>query len=82
MIQRPAVSFYVLAVTLSWGYWLTLLALGQQVRPGSAVSHFPGLLGPLLAAMIVTAVIGGRQALHDLYKRMFWLGPQWPWRTR
>ena len=25
----PAVSFYVLTLTLSWGYWLTLLAQGQ-----------------------------------------------------
>ena len=25
----PVVSFYVLTLTLSWGYWLTLLAQGQ-----------------------------------------------------
>jgi uncharacterized protein len=74
--KRPAVSFYVLTLMLSWVYWLTLLALGLRVGPGS-VSHFPGLLGPMLAAMAVTAVIGGRKALLELFGRMFLLGPRW-----
>jgi uncharacterized protein len=73
--QRPALSFYLLTLTLSWGYWFTLLAQGQRVKPGSAVTHFPGLLGPMLAAMVVTAVVGGRKALHELFGRMFRLGP-------
>ena len=72
--RRPAVSFYVLTLTLSWGYWLTLLAQGRRVEPGSAVTHFPGLLGPMLAAMAVTAATGGRGALADLLRRMFRLG--------
>ena len=74
----PALSFYVLTLALSWGYWLTLLAQGRRVAPGSVVTHFPGLLGPMLAAMAVTAVIGGRPALHELFGRMFQLGPHWP----
>jgi uncharacterized protein len=74
----PAVSFYVLTLTLSWGYWLTLLAQGRRVVPGGGVTHFPGLLGPMLAAMAVTAVIGGRKALHELLGRMLRLGPHWP----
>jgi uncharacterized protein len=76
--KRPAVSFYVLTLALSWGYWLTLLAQGRRVGPGSGVTHFPGLLGPMLAAMAVTAVIGGRKALHELFGRMFRMGPHWP----
>ena len=71
-------SFYLLAVALSWGYWLTLLVQGLRVVPGGAVTHFPGLLGPMLAAMTITAVIGGRKALHELLARMFRLGPHWP----
>ena len=77
IIRRPAVSFYVLTLTLSWSYWLTLLAQGRRVEPGSGVTHFPGLLGPLLAALAVTAAIGGRKALHELFGRMFRLGPHW-----
>ncbi len=72
----PAVSFYVLTLALSWGYWLTLLAQGRRVVSGSAVTHFPGLLGPMLAAMIVTAVIGGRKELLELLGRMWRLGPR------
>jgi len=76
--KRPAVSFYVLTLTLSWSYWLTLLAQGRRVVPGGAVTHFPGLLGPLLAALTVTAMIGGRCALRELFRRMFRLGPHGP----
>ena len=43
--QRPALSLYLLTLTLSWSYWFTLLAQGQHVTPGSAVTHFPGLHG-------------------------------------
>ena len=76
--KHPAVSFYVLTLTLSWGYWLTLLAQGRRVEPGTGVTHFPGLLGPMFAAVAVTAVIGGREALRKLVGRMFRLGPHWP----
>jgi uncharacterized protein len=75
--KRPAMSFYMLTLALSWGYWLTLLALGRRVAPGSGVTHFPGLLGPMLAAMAVTALIGGRKAVRELFGRMFGLGPRW-----
>lgn len=74
---RPAPSFYVLTLTLFWGYWFTLLALGERVKTGSAVTHFPGLLGPMRAAMAVTAGIGGRTALQGLFGRMIHLGPRW-----
>lgn len=74
MAKRPAASFYLLTLALSWGYWLTLLAQGRRVAPGSAATHFPGLLGPMLAAMVITTVIGGRGALRELLGRMFRLG--------
>jgi hypothetical protein len=75
--RRPGATFYLLALALSWGYWLTLLAQGLRVVPGSVVPHVPGLLGPMFAAMAVTAVIGGRKALRDLLGRMVRLGPGW-----
>jgi uncharacterized protein len=74
--SRQAVSFYLLTIMLSWGYWLTMLAKGLRVEAGS-VAHFPGLLGPMLAALIVTALVGGRKALPELFERMIWLGPNW-----
>lgn len=75
--KRPAASFYLATLTLSWGYWFTLLAQGQRVEAGSGATHFPGLLGPLLAAIAVTAVIGGKKGLRELFGRMFRLGPRW-----
>ena len=74
--KRPILSFYLLTLGLSWGYWLTLLALGQHVGAGS-VAHFPGLLGPLLAALTVTALTDGRRGLQELGGRMWRLGPRW-----
>ena len=74
----PAVSFYVLTLTLSWGYWFALLAQGLRVEPGNGITHFPGLLGPMLAAIAVTAVIGGRKALREGFGRLFRPGPRWP----
>ena len=77
--QQPALSFYLLTLALSWGYWLTLLALGIRVGPGS-VAHFPGLLGPMVAAILITVVIGSQEGLRELMGRMFYLGPRWLFR--
>ncbi len=76
--KPPLVSFYLRTLALSWGCWLTLLAQGRRVLPGGVVTHFPGLPGPMFAAMTVTAVIGGHKALHERFGRMFRLGPNWP----
>lgn len=51
-----------------------MLAQRLHVTPGSGVTHFPGLLGPMLAAIVVTAVPGGRMAMRELFGRMFRLG--------
>ena len=63
-------SFAVLAYGLSWAYWLPLVLTGQIVRLGSAVSQFPALLGPMIAAFVVTAVVEGRAGVRDLAARM------------
>jgi membrane protease YdiL (CAAX protease family) len=58
--DRELSAFLVLAVVLSWAWWVPV------ALTGGAVSHFPGLLGPLLAAVIVTAATEGRSGLHRL----------------
>ncbi len=78
VVKRPVVSFYLLALALSWGYWLALLMSGQRVAPGSTATHFPGLLGPMLAALVVTAVIDGHKGVRELFGRMVRLSPHWP----
>jgi uncharacterized protein len=75
-LGKQAISFYLLTLVLSWGYWLTLLGHGVKVD-SSSVAHFPGLLGPMLAAVSVTALFGGRDAIRELFKRLFRLGPNW-----
>jgi CAAX protease family protein len=63
--SRPVSCFFILAISISWSYWLALLAHGEQVRPGSAATHLPGLMGPMIAAVVVTWVAFGRAALLE-----------------
>jgi len=66
---HPVSSFFVLAYTISWGYWIPLALSGLQVAPGSRVTHLPGLLGPALAAIIVAALTGGASGVRGLLRR-------------
>lgn len=75
----PVASCYLLTLILSWGYWFMLIAQGKLVTPGSSVSHLPGLLGPALAAMLVTAYLDGRSGIRDLLARMLRWRSAWPW---
>jgi len=79
MVRRhPLVAFFVLAYALSWGWWIPMALSGARVRVGSAdPSHFPGLLGPAVAAAIVTLAREGVTGLRDLVRRMV----TWPVRT-
>lgn len=72
--RRPVALFYALTLAFSWGYWGTLLALGLRVGPGSGASHVPGLLGPMLAALAVTALARGSPSVRTLLRRMGTLG--------
>jgi uncharacterized protein len=58
--RHPLGGFLLLAFALSWGFWIPL-ALG-----GGEGSHVLGLLGPALAAVLVSAGIGGRHAVGAL----------------
>ena len=68
--RHSLAAFFVLAYVFSWSYWLALALAGGHG------SHFPGLLGPLLAAFTVTFVNQGRAGAVDLASRMF------RWRVR
>lgn len=71
---RPVAAFFVVTLGLSWGYWISLIALGFEVGPRSTATHFPGLLGPLLAALVVTGMESGGQGVRACLGRML----QWP----
>jgi membrane protease YdiL (CAAX protease family) len=65
------VCYYLLAIVISWSYWIALLAFGLRVEPGSSTSHLPGLLGPAVAAFIITALVGGRRGVRELLGRVY-----------
>jgi membrane protease YdiL (CAAX protease family) len=72
--------FYLLAYGFSWA-WLGAVALsGGRVSSGSGwPTHFPALLGPLMAAVIVTSSREGRLGLADLARRMVKAGVPKRW---
>lgn len=63
--RHPLASFYTLTFLLSWGYWV------PDALMGGRWSHAPGLMGPMIAALIVTGMTGGTAALRDIASRLF-----------
>lgn len=57
-------AYFLLAYAFSWGYWLPVALTGGHL------SHFPGLLGPMLSALLVTAIVRGWAGLRDVLSRM------------
>jgi len=70
IVRSPLISFFVLTYALSWAYWVPMLVLGYRTSPGSSTTHFPGLLGPALAACIVQAACHGTAGLRALLARL------------
>jgi membrane protease YdiL (CAAX protease family) len=61
----------VLACLLSWGWLIPIAAMGGVVVAGKGwPTHFPALLGPLLAAFVITGLRTGRAGVGDLVRRM------------
>jgi membrane protease YdiL (CAAX protease family) len=67
--RHPLAAFFVLAYLFSWSYWVPLVLFDPSR------SHFPGLLGPMLASITVTASTLGKAGLRDLTARIL------RWRT-
>ena len=76
--RNPLVSFFVLAYGLSWAYWIPLALAGVRTAPGSVSTHEPGLLGPALAACIVTGLTQGKAGVVALAGRLLFISrPTW-----
>ena len=72
------VAFFTLTYCLTWAYWIPLAMAGIRVAPGSNATHFPGLLGPALAALIVTALTRGEAGVVALARRLVEISrPTW-----
>ncbi len=78
--RSDVVTFFVLAYAFSWAWLIPLAISGGRVTAGDGwPTHFPALLGPLLAAVVLTAHRGGRPAVRELAGRMVRgrVSPRW-----
>lgn len=68
---RALVVFFVLTYGLSWSWAIPLAAAHLVVRRGEVwPTHYPLLLAPAIAAVVVTAWTTGRPGVRDLLARM------------
>ena len=68
---RAEAAYVALAYGLSWSWWVPMALTGTTTRAGQAwPTHLPGLMGPALAAVIVTASVRGTAGLADLGRRV------------
>lgn len=77
-LQRRLATFYGVTLGVSWSWWGWMFFNGQMVEPGSFASHLPGLAGPLVGAIISTAVFDGKAGLRELLRRGLRI-PRRPW---
>jgi uncharacterized protein len=77
---RRVVGFFVLAYALSWAWTIPWAMTGHTVYQGRGwPTYLPGLLGPLAAALVVTARTAGRVGVKDLMSRMRRWRIGWRW---
>jgi membrane protease YdiL (CAAX protease family) len=80
VLRHPVVSYVVLAYALGWSWYVPLAVHGDVVRMGVGwPTQLPGLAGPVLAAVAVTALVDGRPGLRDLWSRVTRWRVGWQW---
>jgi uncharacterized protein len=79
--RHPLRTYVFLAYAVSWACWLPLVATGSVVDQGSGwPTDLPGLAGPAMAAVVTSWLIGGREGVHVLLRRLGrWRIPAWCW---
>jgi membrane protease YdiL (CAAX protease family) len=83
--QHPVASFFVLAYLISWVFWVPTVLYIQLALPAGEVPGWlmiPNLLGtwgPVLSALIMTAVLEGKTGVKKLLSSLLvWrVGVQW-----
>jgi len=73
----PLVSFFVMAFLFSW-IAVTPLLLNPEL-PFEPFQILGALAGPTLSAVIVTAILDGRDSLRDFFKRYLQWRAGWIW---
>jgi membrane protease YdiL (CAAX protease family) len=81
--SRVVLPFFLLTFAITWGLQLPGVLAQQGFLPGRPEAYLPfvglGILGPLLAATLLTARHDGRSAVRELYGRLLlWrVNPLW-----
>jgi len=65
--HHPVACFLTVTYAVTWGAWLSLAAAGHTVGAGFEPLYLLGLLGPLIGAVVTSALRAG--GLHDLMLR-------------
>jgi membrane protease YdiL (CAAX protease family) len=68
--KHQLLTFFLLTYALSWAYWVPMAIIGLRVAPGSSTTHFPGLLGPAIAAFLTPLLAGDYAAIRTLAGRL------------
>jgi membrane protease YdiL (CAAX protease family) len=79
--RHPVAAYYVVALTFSWEVELPLVAVQQGWIdvPVPFSIHYLASLGPAVAALVLTALIGGRSGLAELWGRIVKWRVGWGW---
>jgi membrane protease YdiL (CAAX protease family) len=65
MRRFPAATYFIMACGLTWAIWIPLALESQGINaPVIPYQHFLGALGPILAAVVTTAIISGATGLR------------------
>ena len=74
--QHPVLTYYVLTFAISWGALLVAVSSGGLPRsPEQLAKMIPVMIvamlgGPVVASILLTAVVGGRAGYRDLLSRL------------
>ena len=69
--RHSVVSYFVIAFAVSWAIWIPMaLARVRVIQASAWPSQVPGLIGPIVAAFVMSAVVGGGAGVKDLVSRM------------
>jgi membrane protease YdiL (CAAX protease family) len=78
--QYPLAAYWILACAISWAWWIPMAVRGSVSRQGVGwPTHLPGLLGPAVAALAVTALAYGMSGVADLGRRLVRWRVGWRW---
>lgn len=69
--RHTVISYFVIAYAFSWAIWIPMALANLRAYQGSPwPNHIPGLFGPMVAAFVMSAIVGGGVRVKDLLARM------------